>query len=70
MPRGTLNFRQRDLTRALNATTKAGQKVERIKIDKEGNLDIVILNGDNSANLQNSGDANLHDWDKALSNGR
>ena len=41
MPRGSLTFKQRDVTRAVKAAQAAGMDVACIEIDKEGK--IIIL---------------------------
>jgi hypothetical protein len=35
-------FRQRDLSRAVRAMKAAGEKVERVEIDREGKIVIII----------------------------
>ena len=41
MSRGQQTFKQRDVTKALKATVKAGISVGRVEIDKEGKIVIV-----------------------------
>jgi hypothetical protein len=41
MSRGQQTFKQRDVTKALKATVKAGIAVERVEIDKNGKIVIV-----------------------------
>jgi predicted aspartyl protease len=41
MSRGSCKFKQRDVTRALRGTVKAGIEVRRIEIDKEGKIVVV-----------------------------
>jgi hypothetical protein len=40
MARGPCTFKQQDITRALIAAKKAGIEVRRIKIDKDGTIEI------------------------------
>jgi hypothetical protein len=42
MARGPCTFRQGDVTRALKATVAAGIEVERIEIDKDGKIVVVV----------------------------
>jgi hypothetical protein len=41
MSRGQQTFKQRDVTKALKATVKAGIAVGRVEIDKNGKIVIV-----------------------------
>jgi hypothetical protein len=42
MPRrGACTFKQRDVTRALRATTAAGIEVQRVEIDQHGKITVV-----------------------------
>jgi len=41
MSRSQQTFKQRDVTKALKATVKAGIAVERVEIDKDGKIVIV-----------------------------
>jgi hypothetical protein len=41
MSRGPYTFKQRDLTRAIRATEKAGIEVGRIVIDRDGKIVII-----------------------------
>jgi hypothetical protein len=41
MSRSQQTFKQRDVTKALKATVKAGIAVERVEIDKSGKIVIV-----------------------------
>jgi hypothetical protein len=46
MARGPLNFRQRDLTRALKGVTEAGRIPARVEIiDTKGGKIVLYLNG-------------------------
>jgi hypothetical protein len=60
MPRGPCSFRQQDVTRALKATVAAGIDVQRIEIDKDGKIVIVIRK-------PRDHDGNETSWDRALS---
>jgi hypothetical protein len=42
MARGSLTFRQADITRALKAVVAAGAEVVRVEVDKEGKIVIVV----------------------------
>ena len=42
MARGRLGFKQTDLTRALRATSAAGQPVQRFEIDREGKIVVFV----------------------------
>ena len=62
MSRGQQTFKQRDLTKAIKATVKAGIPIERVEIDKNGKIVIVakvegVVNGDNPEN---------NEWDRVL----
>jgi hypothetical protein len=65
MPRGPLGFKQRDVTRAIKATTAAGHEPVRVEIfDSKGGKIVLFLKGDKPASSSES------EWDKALSNDR
>jgi hypothetical protein len=49
MPRGPLNFRQRDLTAAVKAVKNAGENVARVKVDRDGNFVVYVGNGNKAA---------------------
>ena len=42
MARGQSTFRQGDLSRALKATLAAGCHVQRVKVDKAGNIVVIV----------------------------
>ena len=48
MSKGRQTFRQGDVTRAIRATTAAGNQVKRVEIDKDGRIILVIGKPDNS----------------------
>ena len=47
MGHGPATFKETDLTRALRAARKAGAEVERVEIDRDGRIVLVLKNGDN-----------------------
>jgi hypothetical protein len=42
MARGTCTFRLKDVTRALRASIAAGVEVQRVEIDREGKIVLVV----------------------------
>ena len=63
MSRGQQTFRQRDVTKAIKATVKAGIVVERVEIDKDGKIIIV------TAKAEDAVDGNYpekNEWDGVL----
>jgi hypothetical protein len=46
MGHGPATFKETDLTRALRAVLKAGADVERVEIDRDGRIVLVLKNGD------------------------
>jgi hypothetical protein len=42
MPRAQSTFRQRDVTAAIRAAEAAGHAVERVEIDREGRIVVVL----------------------------
>jgi predicted aspartyl protease len=61
MSRGQQTFRQRDVTKALKATVKAGIAVERVEIDKNGKIVVV------TATPQDAGPKpEQNEWDRVL----
>jgi hypothetical protein len=58
MARAPSNFRQQDVTRAINAATRAGLKIARIEVDAKTARIIVII-----AEQENKPDENY--WDSA-----
>ena len=49
MSRGQQTFKQRDVTKAIKATVKAGITVERVEIDKDGKIIIVTAKAEDGA---------------------
>jgi hypothetical protein len=45
MGHGRATFKETDLTRALRAARKAGLDVERIEVDRDGRIVLVLKNG-------------------------
>jgi hypothetical protein len=48
MPRAPSSFRKQDVTRAVSAVLAAGERVQRVEIEKTGK--IVIVTGDVPSN--------------------
>lgn len=63
MSRGQQKFKQRDVTRALKATVKAGIAVGRVEIDTDGKIVIVTTRSDNAGSGQK---AELNEWHGVL----
>ena len=63
MSRGQQVFKQRDVTKALKATVKAGIAVERVEIDKNGKIVIVTGRPEDAANGEKPGE---NEWDGVL----
>ena len=63
MSRGQQTFKQRDVTKALKATVKAGIAVERVEIDKTGKIVIVTARPEDAANGEKLG---KNEWDGVL----
>ena len=63
MSRGQQTFKQRDLTKALKATVKAGIAVERVEIDNNGKIVIVPARPEDAANEEKPG---KNEWDGVL----
>jgi hypothetical protein len=63
MSRGHQIFKQRDVTRAIKATVKAGIAVERVEIDKDGKIVIVSTKADDAAIGQKP---EKNEWDGVL----
>jgi len=63
MSRGQQTFKQRDLTKAIKATVKAGITVERVEIDKDGKIIIVFTKVEDAAIGKKPG---KNEWDGVL----
>lgn len=63
MARGKCTFRQQDVTRALKATIAAGLEVQRIEINKDGNISVVTTGPEGNTDESDSGP---NEWDKVL----
>ena len=63
MSRGQQTFKQRDVTKAIKATVKAGIPVERVEIDKNGKIVIVTAKAKDAVN-ENYPEKN--EWDGVL----
>lgn len=58
MSRGAQTFKQGDVTKALKAAEKAGLKVRRVEVRKDGS---ILLDFDRPA--RTSDDPNVNEWD-------
>jgi hypothetical protein len=63
MSRGQQTFKQRDVTKAIKATVKAGIAVERVEIGKHGNIVIVTAKAENATIGQKP---EKNEWDEVL----
>ena len=63
MSRSQQTFKQRDVTKALKATVKAGIAVGRVEIDKDGKIVIVTARREDAANTEKPG---KNEWDGVL----
>jgi hypothetical protein len=63
MSRGQQTFKQRDVTKALKATVKAGIAVDRVEIDKNGKIVIVTGRPEDTENREKPG---KNEWDGVL----
>jgi hypothetical protein len=54
MPRAPSSFRKQDVTRAVSAVLAAGERVQRVEIEKTGK--IVIVTGDVPSNSSSEWD--------------
>jgi hypothetical protein len=63
MSRGQQTFRQRDATKLIKATLKAGLTVERVESDKDGKIVIVTAKAEDAAIAQKS---EKNEWDGVL----
>jgi hypothetical protein len=63
MSRGQQTFKQRDVTKALKATVKAGISVGRVEIDKGGKIVIVAARQEDTADGEKP---EKNEWDGVL----
>ena len=56
MGHGRATFKETDLTRALRAMRKAGVDVERVEVDRDGRIVLVLKNGDKVLTERNEWD--------------
>ena len=63
MSRGQQIFKQRDVTKAIKGTVKAGIAVGRVEIDKDGKIVIVPARTEDAANREKPG---KNEWDWVL----
>jgi hypothetical protein len=63
MSRGQQTFKQGDVTKALKATVKAGVAVNRVEIDKNGKIVIVITKPEDEGNGEKP---EKNEWDGVL----
>jgi hypothetical protein len=63
MSRGQQTFKQRDVTKALKATVKAGIAVGRVEIDKDGKIVIVPARPMDTESAEKPG---KNEWDGVL----
>jgi hypothetical protein len=61
MPKGNLLFKERDVRRAIRGVTKAGVAVDRVLIDREGNIAVIARAGELP-----SPPITGNDWDELL----
>jgi hypothetical protein len=60
VPRHSCRFRQTELARAVKALRAAGVKVERVEVDPDGKIRVIVKDGD-SENSKPAGE-----WDDVL----
>lgn len=61
MSRGSLSFKQTDVTRAIKALVAAGVGVSRVEIDKDGKIIVVPSR---SADTAGQGTPKRNEWDE------
>jgi hypothetical protein len=59
--RGRVSFKERDLARALRGTARAGLRPQRVEIDRDGRI-VVILEGQQPGTPAETG---TNEWDAA-----
>jgi hypothetical protein len=62
MSRGPSTFRQRDLTRAVKAVVAAGLRVAGVKVNAQGDIEVVTAR---EAKQDDPGNA-VNEWDEGL----
>jgi hypothetical protein len=60
MSRGSLSFKQTDITRAVKAVVAAGVGVARVEIEKDGKITVVA---GNPTETVGKGDSERNEWD-------
>jgi hypothetical protein len=63
MSRGQQTFKQRDVTKAIRGTVKAGIAIKRVEIDKDGKIIIVTAKAEDAVNGDNP---EKNEWDGVL----
>jgi len=61
MSHGAQKFTKRDVIRALRAVKAAGEKVQRVEVDKSGKIVVVVGDAEQTATTA-TGEAN--EWDR------
>lgn len=61
MGHGPSTFKESDLVRALRAAQKAGRKVTRVELEKDGKVALVFKTGTEDAHR-----SELNEWDEAV----
>jgi hypothetical protein len=61
MSHGPQAFKKRDVTRAVQAVKAAGEKVQRVEVDKDGRI-VVIVGDEDQTTAATTGDVN--EWDR------
>jgi hypothetical protein len=61
MGHGPSTFKESDLVRALRAAQKAGRKVTRVELEKDGKVALVFKTGTEDAHS-----SEVNEWDEAI----
>jgi hypothetical protein len=61
MSHGPQTFKKRDVTRAVQAVKAAGEKVQRVEVDKDGRIIVIVGEADQTTTVA-TGDVN--EWDR------